>query len=659
MRSREAWALGVALFAAAAIYGSNLGHEFQFDDRRKIVEALPMQSVGQLLEGFGGGYSEHASRLIPNLSFLANHALGGLEPTGYHLLNLALHLLNVLLVWRFAAALFRRVGRDDAGIPVLAAAIFALHPLNSEAVSYCNARPNLFVTTFFLGALLALLTALRTPREQMGRRVLSWIGFALLTVLALLSKELGVTIVAAIPLVVLWLHDDDAAARPSRSLTRWLTLAAAASAVAVTFATGAHQAVYRSVVEKGSQLTGSWWSYLLVSLLGQSEVFVRYLGLTLLPLPAWLNVDHRPRGHLHEHMFRDGQLLPGALAEALLPAVCALALVGVLWAAWRHRRRAPVVTFAVLWLFVTHAPTSVVPRGEPMVEYRTYLPMVGACVLLAAGLLALWRQLAGVRVRPFSGAAAGLSAALLGALALGTGVRVETWKTEQSLWLDSLSKLPENARAHDSLGRAAAEAGDRATAVAHFHAAIEIDPDHAESHNNLGVLLAQHRDYPAAAEHLLQAAKLRDDPNAYNNLGNVLAATGELQRAVVAYEQALALSARFPEAQANLGLALVKQGRVQEGIERYRAALELTPDNARIHVMLGDALLRVGELQAALSTLQRAVRLAPDVARAHALLGRAYGYLHDRDRSLHHLRRAGQLDPTDTTTTAYLQTLRE
>lgn len=403
---RFAVTLGLVLTVTAAVYGWNLDHEFQYDDVAKIVEQQSFRDPASFLSAFGTGlHSEAASRFFPNLTLSLNYALSGYEPFGYHLTDLLFHLVNVVLVALFARALLRRAGAPDDSVAIFGAALFAVHPLNTEAVNYCNARPNVMVTTFYLAALLALLYAEAATAGE-GRRRLAWATFGASTLLALLCKEMAVSLAVAAPLLLWWFPSAEQAAERAR---RKLMLAGGTlvtASVAIGVATGGVFGARDAVMRTGAAATGHWLTYTVVTLLDQSQVFLHYLGLAVVPAPTFLNVDHNGMLHLHHRLFDHGHAVDGALGTTVLP----LASFGLLLAfvrglfAWRRHARAP--TFLALWPFVTHAPTSLVPRTEAMVEYRTYLPMVGVCLGLSWALFALVRWCAGAR-HEASGARAG------------------------------------------------------------------------------------------------------------------------------------------------------------------------------------------------------------------------------------------------------------
>jgi Flp pilus assembly protein TadD len=615
------------------------------------------------LSAFGTGFhAEGAARFLPNLTLAWTYTRFGAEPFAYHLTNLVAHLITVVLVALFGRSLLRRVGGGEDGIALFGAGLFALHPLNTEAVNYCNARPNVMVTLFYVAALVAGLHVTEaTNVSRRGRRVLvGWTVFGACALAALLCKELAVTLVAVAPLTFVWFAREGAVGTIGR---RALSVAAGALVVAGTavgFATGAWRGAWDQVVHTGAAVTGHWLSYAVVTVLGQSEVFLRYLGLALVPWPGFLNVDHRALEHLHERLFEQGRVVDGAVGVLAIPLASFAIVLVLLRLIFAWRARAAVGAYCALWPFLTHAPTSLVPRGEVMVEYRTYLPMVGICVGLAWGLsraYAGWgaRRMKTLPPRLGSGAVV----ALLAVLTAGTVTRNRAWTTQESMWRASIAQAPDNARAYNGLGMAARAAGDLEAALAHFRRAVEIDPDYAESQNNLGALLAQRGELDAAGRHLSAAVRRAPDhADAYNNLGNVLVKLGRPDDAVVSYRKALELKSRFPEAEMNLGMTLARLGDVDGALAHYQRAVLLMPDNAIVHMLVGRALVAKGRVDDALGSLRHAVSLAPNDADARTELGKVLSYRADYAGAARELERALAIDPTHREARSYLDALR-
>jgi tetratricopeptide (TPR) repeat protein len=631
------------LVTTAMVYWPSLDHEFQYDAKVKILENPDLAEPLVFFEAFADPeYNEKASRLIPNLTLCLDHKLYGWDPFGFHLSNLLIHLINVVLLAILGRQLTVRCGLSSSLIPIVAAGFFALHPLNSEAVSYCNARPNLVATSFYLLTLVSLLRVTDASGKKLSRakRAGAWLAVAGALCCALLSKELAATVVIMAPLMILWLEKSQQ--RRQRILHRtWLIFAAlvVVAAVAVVV-TGAYTEVSLNLFQYGEEKTGSWLLTLALTLLGQGKVIAHYFALALLPLPRFLNVDHY-EAHLH-HQFAGSE---GAVSTTLLivPGAATLLLVMMVVVAYIIRRRSRLASFLLLWPLLTHAPTSLVPRAEAFVEYRTYLPMVGISILIA-WLIAHGLRMMRKRFPSFKPIV--IILLLMTALAGATVVRTRVWQTEISLWQDALSKVPHNPRAHNNLGVALQTAGADEAALERYRKALEIDPDYADAHSNLGHVLAIQGELEQAIFHLRKSLEIYPmSAGAHNNLGNALSAKGEYEGAIFHYLSALAYMPHLHDAHYNLGQVMVRQGKLAEGIAHFRLALQIKPECAEVHNTLGHALALGGQMVEARSHFEEALRIKPEYAGAHNNLGSLMVAIDQPEEAVNHFQKAVQIAP--------------
>lgn len=674
--------LGAILLATIAVYAPTLGHPFQYDDLAKLVNNPKLQQPLAYVEAFEReGYSEDTTRFFPNLTFCLDFALFGRDSFGYHLTNLLLHLINVWLVALLGQTALRRLGRRDQVTPLLGAALFALHPLNSEAVNYCNARPNLMVTTFYLLSLISFTRSLSSVGQARSVRLRRWGGFVAALGAALLSKELAITILLMVPLFPIWIQGTNSELDAGqRKRLKAVAVGLAAVGLVTLAATGAGAEVYRLLFRSGGDFGGGWLPPVLLDLLGQARVMMSYLGLALLPLPSFLNVNH-DFPSLREALVAAGSDPGSSMSLLMAPLASAIVLTAAVVAAFAFRRSAVLATFLGLWPLITHLPTSALPRNEVMVEYRTYLPMVGVCLLLAWAMrgvfdaaAARWRH---ARLRPF---AVALALALLASLSVGTAVRNRVWRSPLALWQDAVEKAPDCPRAlnnlgnalidggrlseaervyrralavdaddpelHSNLGRALFLQGRAKDAVVHYTRALTLNPSLAETHYNLGIALTQAGLKKEAIDHYRLA--VRTEPgyaNAHNNLGAALAAQGRLDEAMHHYRRALAADPDHAEAHNNLGLALMSRNRLYEASAHFEQALLLSPDYAEAHTNLGVACVRLKKLGLAVKHLLQATRIKPRLLPARVNLSIALAMQGKREQALEQSRRALSIAP--------------
>jgi tetratricopeptide (TPR) repeat protein len=367
----------------------------------------------------------------------------------------------------------------------------------------------------------------------------------------------------------------------------------------------------------------------------QFEAVLRYLGLSVWPHP--LVFDYGTRGA--------GDPLT-AVGCAL--AVGALALGSVfLFISRRHA----AAGFLGVCFFLILAPTSVVPVAtQTMAEHRMYLPLAAVVALFVLGVFSLL----GTRSWP-----------LLGLLAVGLGIltarRDEDYASAVRLWRDTVSKAPDNARAHCALGFAlSASPGGLPEAVAQYEEALRIRPDFPDAHNDLGIALESMPGRSAESiGHFREALRLKPDfGQAHFNLGAVLARTGRIPEAIPEFEAAVKVRPEDAKAHFELGIGLVETGRIGEGVSQFEAALRIQPDFAEAQNNLGIVLCRTGRMAEGIGHIEAAIKAHPDFAPAHFALGAALWQSGRRDEAEAEFDAVLRLRPDDPAASRALEKLR-
>jgi tetratricopeptide (TPR) repeat protein len=333
-----------------------------------------------------------------------------------------------------------------------------------------------------------------------------------------------------------------------------------------------------------------------------------------------------------------GVIIPALLIAALLAA----AVVGM--------ARGRAWSFLAAGFLILLAPTSsLLPLTDMAAEHRMYLPL--AAVLTALVRLVYHAGQSIVRRGMLSRSAAiavggCLTLAACATLGIFTSRRNVDYRSEISLWEDTVAKTPGNARAHYNLGVALLQSGRVAEAMGSFRKALDITPRHAESHYNLGVALAHQQRLAEAVAQYQQALEINPHVAAFHcTLGIALLQQGRFADATTQFQKALEIRPRYAEADYNWGEALSQQGRLTEAIACYRKALEIDPRLAEAHNNLGNALGRLGKAAEAMAQYQQALSIRPDYAEAHYNLGVVYGRQGRLAEALAHYQRAVDTRP--------------
>jgi protein O-mannosyl-transferase len=614
------WFAGAALvLLGALVYANSLSGAFVTDDYVSIVENPDIRRVWSL-DGIlsRSGESPLIGRPLVTWTFAVNYAIGGLNVTGYHLVNIALHLLCSLVLF----GLVRRLSQSVL-VAFACASLWMLHPLNTEAVDYLTQRTELMMGLFYL---LTLYTSVRAHAARWTNRWL--VASVVASGLGMACKQSMVTVPIAVVLVdrVFFFDSLTAACR-----ARWCYYAAltASTGVAVIFLL-----VGPRLNSIGLSSGVSPWIYLL----NQSRMITRYLALTAWPRHLVANYGH-----------------PQALALAdvgpqMMFIAALLALTAITW------RRRPAVAFLGAWFFVTLAVTSsVLPIAtEVGAERRMYLPLMALVVLAVACVTWLVDRIT-LTSFPRSARAAvmvGLWVLVAVPLAAGTVSRNQEYSSALQLAQTVVDRWPTGQSRH-VLATELLKAGRRDEAYVYAREAVR---DDARAHYTLGVMLFQDGRLPQAREQLEQFVRqeplLAEAVNARSLIGRTLFAEGQLDAAAQQFALAASMQPSFPDAHLGLGEVRFAQRRFDAALAEYRTFLTLksgSAGNAGVWQNVGIALRQTGHRDDAIDAWRRAAVLDPGSALPHRSLAAALLERGDVNEAAEHAARAVALRPQDAT----------
>ena len=594
--------LSPLILAAASFvaYGNSLDGAFVFDDHRYIVNNPRIAEPGDLGRVLSG------RRPTLDLSLALNRAIGGTEPSGYHAVNILIHVLATITLYGLIRRTTARGAADAAaahsgtGLALVVALFWTLHPLQSQCVNYIVQRSESLMVLFYLLTLYALLRAVESARPM------RWYAAGVAAcILGMGSK--GVMVTA--PILAL-IYDRVFLAGSFRELLRrrWGFHVALLATWGVLVTSG----VAPGVLSPNKAVATAGFSVKDITpveyLTTQGGVLLHYLRLSVLPWGLCLD---------------PGWPVARDFTAALPANLVVIALLGLTaWTLWRR----PRLGFVAAAFFIVLAPTSsVVPLKDPAFEHRMYLPL--ASVLIIAVLIAevLWRKLSErysigtEKSRKIAAAAVVVLAVVLGT---GTIVRNNAYSDELTIWRDVVAKRPESFRGRYNLGRRLMEDRLNDEAVRELTEAVRIRPDDHGGHYNLGKALAFAGRSDEAVAQFAEAVRIKPDfAAALSDLGNALARSGHYDEAIERYREAIRVRPEYAPTYFNLGSVLLGLGRLDEAVEALREAARLTPDEARVHFALGMALRRQGRPAEAADAFRRTLQLDPAHARARQALG--------------------------------------
>lgn len=619
-RSRAVPVACLLLAITVVAYLPALEGGFVFDDGLYLTQDVRMESLaglGEIWTQVGGPQYRHQYYPLTGTAFWLQHRLWGDNPFGYHFVNVLLHAANALLLWRLLWVL---------GIPGawVAAAIFAVHPVNVQSVAWISELKNVLSTLFFLLSTLVFVRFLGVadarplPRETGHRWRLYGLGLALF-VCALASKTATCLLPVALGFILFWKRDrisrrDLAALAP-------LVLLGLAFVGLTVFLESHHYA-------HGEEFSQSFIERVLIA--GRAVWF--YAGKLLWPHPL-------------SFIYPRWEVDAAVWWQYLYPLGVACVLGG-LWVMRTRIGKAPLA--AVAFFVVAVAPISFVnvafTRMSYVADHWQYWASMGLITLAVAVASRGGAVLLGARTRRWA-----LAGTATTVVAVGSGLtwqRGRDYESSATLMSDTIAKNPQAWQAYYNLGVALAAEGRLEEATARYHEALRLKPDYAAARVNLGTVLQAQGKLQEAIDHYFEALKFK--PNyalAHYNLGGAFRSLGQLDEAIMHYQRVGELSGGSAATHNNLGEVLHAGGRLDEALAQYRLALEFDPDSALAHYNLAVSLRSRERLAEAIHHYRRALQAAPDAPEVHGNLGEALKRQGSLDEAVRHLRRALEIDP--------------
>ena len=653
------------ILATVLAYANSLNNSFVWDDDLLVVDNnyvrnwtyLDAAFVSDLFHDYTVGLASHY-RPLQTVSYILDYKIWALKPFGYHLTNLLLHAACVVLVY----LLMERLSSNSI-LSFFIAGVFAIHPINTNAVTYIAGRADPLCFAAMLASLLLFLTYHRADRAsltQVGLFTLSIISY----LVALFSRESAMVL----PLLV-FLYSATLGAPQSHKLRYALRCT-----LPFVLVTAAFVPWRTAVLElQNKPLHPDWMPPLSLRVQIAFRALATYFRLLIWPA----------------HLQMERQLVVGGPSLHLLTMAGVLIACALSWLARWTWRKVPLACFGLCWFALTIAPLmGLVNLNASLAEHWLYVPSIGLYLCTAALYFHFDQRLSPAMVRPVRAVAATFCLVAFLALTARTIRRNEDWVSPMSLYSDTKQAAPYSARVRCNLGREyinsgdidhaldellAAERlephypraksnlaafyftrGDLDSARANAQACLALDPQNTSALLQLAMIDEERKDVDAAradyvraiattidvhprlqfGSFLLRAHRYREalsifddavalDPgnaNCYDLLGAILSEQRCYQEAACAFETARSLDRHSPDADVNLGRLAVLCGDLPNAAECYQRALDIQPDDFRAHYQLGLVHWRLGRFAEAEHELQAAFALAPASASIRAAL---------------------------------------
>lgn len=626
------------------IYLNCLQHSFVYDDESTVIYNYFIRDWSNLPKLFTAQYFARSAELtyrpVVTLSYFIDYTIWHLDPLGYHLSNILLHVANSTLFFVFALQVLKK--RTTA---LISALFFSSYPLFSEAVNAVGFREDLLAFLFFLLAFILYLKNDAKNLAESGQRgyvfyyVLSLLSYGL----SLFSKEMAITFPIAIVL-----YDF---------IFRGLSIKILRYYAGYLFVT-LFYIIIRFVVLYNPQESRIRYPYegLFARFSTPISMLAYYVKMLFIPVP--LNADY---------------VVPLSLSPITIPFWLSLLLLTAIGSiAFRFRHRQKHVYFFILWFFVTLIPVmNIIPLGNIMAERYLYLPGAGFCAAIAClvsnGLIPQYSSEKTIIIHsPFANEKSGkfppcpgsssqktliafifIFVFILTGNAYLTLSRNSDWKDGLQLWSKTTRISPNSLRAHINLGNAYLKEGFNAAALAEYKTAWSINPVDADVYNNLGVYYNTIGLLDEAIQNYQKCLMIRPtDAKAHNNAGVVLTRQKKFDDAIQAFQQALSINPFYPDAHNNLGIAYYRKGSLDEAKREFTSAIRLEPNHAEAHNDLGILYNDLDRCDDAIREFETAIRIKPHYANAHLNLGAViFKQRKDKEKALFHLEESLKLDP--------------
>jgi tetratricopeptide (TPR) repeat protein len=661
--------IGLIVILGFAAYGNSLSGAFIWDDTYLVRDNPLIRSWSHLGRIFApdtrtwpeGSVPSYRPLRIP--TYMLDYAVGKLNPIGYHLTNIILHIMVALCLYRLTTLLF-----NDRVLSLITSALFIVHPIHTEVVAYISGRADALAALFMLVCFILYIQSLHTKTAG------SYAAMLVTYVMALLSKESSLIF----PVVVLLYHLA-LSIRVRKSQFIPLVL------IALTYI-GLRITVLGTLLPHASSPTT-----VLERLPGFFVAVATYIRLLISP------------GHLHMEY-------GNPLFHVTDPrAIAGLVLMGLLLIiTLKRRKRSPLPFFATWWFFLTLLPVSnIYPLIIAyMAEHWLYIPSMGFFIVVARGFSLMYRS--GTKALRFLTFACLVG--LVGMSIAATMEQNEYWSNPLTFYTRTLRYAPDSGRLYYNLGNTyrelchypeAIDAYEKALAInphdedaynvlgATYHSigkpqdavrwyqkALDINPAHSKTWYNLGLAYEEMGKDEDAMELYQKALNINPDfADAYHALGRqyaeqehyqdaigaytkalhidpysaevcydlgiVYSAQGRDQEAVALYERAIRINPRYGEAYNNLGTSYYKLGRAQQALAAYQEAIRIDAQHAQAYNNLGIIYYDLGRAQEAITAFKKALAIRPRYAKAHNNLALAYYHEGDYEQSITHCDKAG------------------
>ena len=575
--------LAVIIIAAAGVivYINSIDNPFIWDDHVMIKSNPNIRHLSGVVDIFtrDSGYNIKGGPFVlyrpaQMISYMTDYRLYRLNPRGYHVTNIILHIAMALGVFWLINLLFK-----DVLLSFGAALLFAVHPVHTEAVTYISGRADILAGLFMIISFISYI------KYKTSKNIFYYAMMLALYILALFSKEYAVILPALFIMYCLVFKKE-------------IRLKTIAPLFIIAFLFIALRLGVTGFLRENIPAVGAFWQRMpgfFVSITG-------YIRLLLWPVNLHMEYGNRL------FSFSDPKAIAGVILLAAMVIFCIL------------RRKSAAIVFSVSFFILAILPFSnIYPVNAYMAEHWLYLPSIGYFLLIVYALRSL-SKIKGLTIN-----AAGFFIGLVLVYASFTVSQNLHWKYPVNFYERTLTYAPDSVRLYNNLGSVYYEKGKFEEAVTAYKKALELNPSYYVAYNSLGAVYSAEKRCVDAVACYRKAIELNPAyANAYYNLGIVYSVTGDKDASVEAYRKAIELYPDYIEAYKNLGDIFVAMSRMDEAARVYERVLKVDPSLADVSNALGNIYSRMGKRDKAIALYKNAIRSDRSMVESYNNLGSEY-----------------------------------
>ncbi len=585
-------------------YSNSFGCSFHFDDIPNIVENTAIWNISDVKQW----WSFAPSRAIGYLSFALNYHIHRLDVWGYHLVNLAIHIINGLLVgWLVLLTMAtpvmkaQPISKYKGAMALFTALLFVSHPLATESVTYIVQRLSSLATLFYLLSLALYIKGRLGAGNKSTPIFFFYAGSLLCAVLGMLTKDFVFTLPITFVLYEFSFIKTDKWKIDLNDRSIQIPVIVL-GIFAVLFFFNINFGIFNPIPplpDQGRHYPVTAWDYFLT----QFSVILAYIRLLILPVNQNLDYDYPISYSLFEW-------------HTLLSL---LSLTGIFVAGLLLFRRYRLISFGIIWFFIAlSVQSSIFPINDVIFEHRAYLPSV--CFLFVFTSIVFYF---------FWDRYRWISCAVLILLVLTNSIltyeRNKVWASDYTLWADCVKKSPNKPRALSNYGKALTDIGQASTALAYLDKAINLSPNFFAAYCNRGVAYDALGNYNMAIADFDRAIKLNTIyAKAFYNRGIAYNRLGNQRQAIADFGMAIKINPNYTEAYNNRGALDLIRGNNDSAIMDFDRAIGMNPNYVDAYNNRGTVNLMRGNYEMAIGDFNRAIGINPNYVDAYYNRGIAH-----------------------------------